>query len=157
LIGPSEDAPPPAGQERVRSRQHVVRARWTVRPRPGLPDAAEWGTTLSGAVMQAWLGQRPVSQLTRWLDEEVLVAISMQQRRRRAAGPRSVLPVTVRSVRVQHPHAEVAELAAHLSVGQRSVAMALRLEAVGDRWLGTAVELGPRIGPAQTTREEVIE
>jgi DUF971 family protein len=55
-----------------------------------------------------------------------------------------VLPVAVRSVRVQHPSAEVAELAAHVVVGARDSVLAIRLEPLGDRWVCTALELDPR-------------
>ena len=122
----------------------VVRARWTVRPRPDLPDARQWGATLGLAVLQALLGQRPIAQLNRWLADDVLSAVTVQQRRRRTEPGRAVRPVVVRSVRVQHPSAEVAEVSAHLLVGTGHMAVALRLEAMGDRWLCTALELDPR-------------
>jgi hypothetical protein len=61
--------------------------------------------SLALALLQALLAQRPITQLNRWRAEDVLVAVSMQQRRR--PGPsRAVLPVVVRSVLVQHPSAE---------------------------------------------------
>jgi hypothetical protein len=43
-------------------RVSTVKARWAARPRPGLPDAQEWSTTLALAVIQTLLGQRPVAQ-----------------------------------------------------------------------------------------------
>ena len=46
-------------------RVSIVKARWAARPRPGLPDAQEWSTTLALAVIQALVGQRPVSQPNR--------------------------------------------------------------------------------------------
>ena len=46
-------------------RVSTVKARWAARPRPGLPDAQEWSTTLALAVIQALVGQRPVSQAIR--------------------------------------------------------------------------------------------
>jgi hypothetical protein len=125
-------------------RVSTVKARWAARPRPGLPDAQEWSTTLALAVIQALVGQRPVSQLNRWVVDEVLVAISMYQRRSLALHGRIAIPTAVRSVRVQHPDPEVAEVAAHVAMARRSAAMALRLEALGDRWLCTALELGAR-------------
>jgi hypothetical protein len=125
-------------------RVSTVKARWAARPRPGLPDAQAWSTTLALAVIQALVGQRPVSQLNRWVVDEVLVAISMYQRRSLALHGRIAIPTAVRSVRVQHPDPEVAEVAAHVAMGRQSAAMALRLEALGDRWLCTALELGAR-------------
>jgi hypothetical protein len=76
--------------------------------------------------------------------DEVLVAISMYQRRSLALHGRIAIPAAVRSVRVQHPDPGVAEVAAHVAIGRRSAAMAFRLEALGDRWLCTALELGAR-------------
>lgn len=123
----------------------VVRARWTARPRRGLPDACEWGAALALAVFQALLAQRPIAQLNRWLADDVLSAVSVQQRRRRTEpGRAAVRPVVVRSVRVQHPSADVAEVSVHLVVGTTHTAVALRLEAVANRWLCTAFELDLR-------------
>ena len=127
------------------ARVTVTRARWTVRPRPDLPDAAEWSASLIVAVVQALLAQRPIAQLNRWLADDVLAAVSRQQRRRRSAPPRTVVPVGLHSLRVQHPHPEVAEVAARVAVGGSSTPVALRLEALGTRWLGTALELDPRM------------
>jgi hypothetical protein len=125
-------------------RVSMVKARWAAKQRPGLPDAREWSTTLALALTQSLLGQRSVAQLNRWVVDEVLVAISMYQRRSLALHGRIAIPTAVRSVRVQHPDPEVAEVAAHVAMGRRSAAMALRLEALGDRWLCTALELGAR-------------
>jgi hypothetical protein len=120
-----------------------VRERWTCIPRAGLPDAAAWSASLAPAVLQAMLAQRPVSQLARWLAEDVLTAVALHERERRADRGRRAVPVTLRSVRVQHPQPEAAEVSVQLVVGQRCVPLALRLEALGDRWLCTALELGP--------------
>ncbi len=130
----------------------VVRAKWATPPRPDLPAAAEWAATLALAVVQAMLAQRPIAQLNRWLAEEVLAEVSRQGRRRRSAGDRRAVPVTLRSVRVQHPDPAVAEVSVHVMVGQRSEAVALRLEAVGKgatgtRWLCTALEFAPQLRP----------
>ncbi|HMG30973.1 MAG TPA: Rv3235 family protein [Jiangellaceae bacterium] len=125
-------------------RVSMVKAAWAAKQRSGLPDAREWSTTLALALTQALLGQRPVAQLNRWVVDEVLVAVSMYQRRSLAQHGRIAIPTAVRSVRVQHPDPTVAEVAAHVAIGKRSAAMAFRLEALGDRWLCTALELGAR-------------
>jgi hypothetical protein len=127
------------------ARVTVTRARWTARPRPDLPDAGEWGASLVVAVVQALLAQRPIAQLNRWLADDVLVAVSRQQRQRRSAPSRTVVRVGLCSLRVQHPHPEVAELAARVLVGTATTAVALRLEVLGTRWLGTALELDRRM------------
>lgn len=126
-------------------RVSMVKARWAAKQRPGLPDAREWSTTLALALTQSLLGQRSVTQLNRWVVDDVLVAIGMYQRRSLALHGRIAIPTAVRSVRVQHPDPEVAEVAVHVVIGKRSAAMAFRLEALGDRWLCTALELGVRM------------
>lgn len=121
----------------------VNRSRWCARPDPRLPDARTWSSSLAMALVEALHAQRPIAQLNRWVDEEVLSAIFLAARRGRGpVGRLTVLPV-LRSVRLQHPHPEVAEVSAHVSVQGRSMALAFRLEALGDRWLCTALELGP--------------
>jgi len=132
-------------------RVSMVRARWAARQRAGLPDARAWSTALALALIQTLLGQRAVSQLNRWVAEEVLAAISMYQRRSLRVHGRIAVPSAVRSVRVQHPDPEVAEVAAHVVIGKRSAAMAFRLEALGDRWLCTALELGSPRGASRVS------
>jgi hypothetical protein len=122
-------------------RMSTVKARWAARPRRGLPNAQEWSAKLALAITQTLTGQRPVAQLNRWVVDEVLTAISMYQRRSLQTHGR-IAPAALRSVRVQHPDPEVAEVSAHVVIGKRSAAMAFRLEALGDRWLCTALELG---------------
>ena len=141
------DEPDPVTAERRIGGARLVKARWTAKPRPGLPDAVAWGSSLATAMVEALLAQRPVAQLNRWLAEEVLADISLHQRRRIAQGRQPTVPVSLRSLRVQHPQPEAAEVAALLMVGRRPMAMAFRLEALGDRWLCRALELGPRPEP----------
>jgi hypothetical protein len=143
LAAPAEVVPvrPRAGEGTLT----VVRARWTVRPRPDLPDVCQWGAALALAVVQALLAQRPIAQLNRWLADDVLSMVSLQQRRLRSAPDRAVRPVLVRSLRVQHPGAEVAEVSAHVVVGSLDSALAFRLEALGERWLCTALEFDARV------------
>jgi hypothetical protein len=137
---------------------------------PTVRDPREWAAVLAVALVQTLHGLRPVSQLERWLDPEVLAAVGFTARRRARADLRPPTPgrggarsarqesgrsapqanvrgaplPSVRSVRVQCPAPAVAEVAVHLLLGRRSLAMALRLQAYGDRWLCTALELGPR-------------
>ena len=124
----------------------TVKGCWAARPRAGLPDAQQWSARLALAVVQTLLGQRPVAQLNRWMVDEVLAAISMSQRRYLKVQGRVALHTGLRSVRVQHPGPEVAEVSAHVAIGKQSAALAFRLEALGDRWLCTALELAPPRG-----------
>jgi hypothetical protein len=153
------DAPDPTAPVIGGARVAVLKTRWLARPRPDLPDAAGWSALLAPAVIQVLLTQRPIAQLNRWLADDVLAEVSRLQRRRRGAGHRAIVPVVLRSVRVQHPGPDAAEVAAHLMIGTRSAALALRLEATaagptGGRWLCTVLDFGP---PAQTLREDWIE
>jgi hypothetical protein len=134
-------AAPTAGNDRG-VRMSTVKARWAARPRRGLPDAQNWGAKLALAITQTLVGERPAAQLNRWVVDEVLAGISMYQRRSLRTHGRIAMPTALRSVRVQHPDPEVAEVSAHVVIGKRSAAMAFRLEALGDRWLCTALELG---------------
>jgi hypothetical protein len=131
-------------------RVRTVKACWAAQPRQGLPDAEKWSTTLALAVIQTLLGQRPVAQLNRWMVEEVLAAISMHQRRTLRVQGRKAIPAALRSVHVQHPSPDVAEVSAHVSIGKQSAPMAFRLEALGERWICTALQVGPR--PSRTDR-----
>jgi Family of unknown function (DUF6459) len=146
LVEHDEDDAPMAAPNDRGIRVHTVRARWAARPRPGLPNAQDWSTMLALAIIQVLLGKRPAAQLNRWMVDDVLAAISLMQRHNLKVRGRTAVPAAVRSVRVQHPSPEAVEVSAHVVIGKRSAAMAFRLEALGDRWLCTALELGARTG-----------
>ena len=103
-------------------------------------DVKQWAATLALAVFEALHGRRPIGQLTRWVDDRVQAAIAFQ--RRRSAPLALARPAVLRSIRVQYPRPDAAEVCAHLSLTGRSSAVALRLEIWGDHWLCTAVEFG---------------
>jgi hypothetical protein len=111
------------------------------RTAPGLPDARAWSVALAVTLLEVVTARRPSSQLSRWLTQDVLDGLGGRLPRRGSAVPPA--PVALKSVRVQYPRTGVAEVSVHARIGNRSVAMALRLEARGDRWLCTALELGP--------------
>lgn len=118
------------------------------RPAPGLPDPAEWAALLALAVAQALHGLRPVGQLERWTTEQVLAdlrGLIRRRQRRHAASHREsrTPPIMVASVRAQCPTPYVVEAAAHVRVAGHSLAVAARLESLGDRWQCVALELGP--------------
>ena len=144
-----EPVPPQPGSDETLA--VVLRSRWCARVRPDLPDARRWSTALALALVETLHALRPVQQLTRWLDDDVMDAVALHVRRRRMSVPvvagRSPAPPAIRSVRIQHPDPEVAEVSVHLGTARRSAAFAFRLEASGQRWLCTALELGPRAGP----------
>ena len=143
-----EPVPPQPGPDQTVA--VVLRSRWCARVRPDLPDARRWSTALALALVETLHALRPVQQLTRWLDDDVMDAVTLHVRRRRATAPvvlgrPPAAPPAIRSVRIQHPDPEVAEVSVHLGTTRRSAALAFRLEASGQRWLCTALELGPRV------------
>jgi hypothetical protein len=99
------------------------------------------------AVAETLQGRRPVGQLTRWVDEQVLATLTVSLRQRRAQPGRSAAessrPAVLRSVHLQYPQPGAVEAAAHVQLAGRSTAFAFRLQAWYDRWLCTALELGP--------------
>jgi hypothetical protein len=101
---------------------------------------------LAQAVSEVLAGDRPISQMVRYTDEAVFSELNRRVRllglsttaNARGARERSA----VRSVRVCKPTTHVAEIAAHVRHGQRSRAIALRMEIRRNRWVCTALELG---------------
>lgn len=140
---------PPASVSLDSVRVSLVAGGWCVAQRRGLPDSRTWSVTLAVALVETLYAFRPVAQLGRWLDDDVLAAVGIHQRRRqlanRARGVRARPPV-VRAVRIQHPEPNVAEVAVQLQAGARFGALAFRLVASGERWLCTALEVGGRPG-----------
>jgi hypothetical protein len=113
---------------------------------PALPDAQAWASRLVQAVTEVLAGDRPIGQLIRWTDP---VVFSDLNRRVRVLGLTTTATArgskercAVRSVHVSAPTPEVAEVAAHVRHGDRSRAVALRLEVHRGRWVCTALELG---------------
>jgi len=100
----------------------------------------------ASAVVEVVGGDRGPSQLLRWTTEPVYAEL---QRRaallaRTTPGDRRVrrLRSQVRSVHVFCPSAEAAELSVHVRHGERSRAIAARIELVGARWCCTVLEFG---------------
>jgi hypothetical protein len=100
----------------------------------------------ASAVVEVVGGDRGPQQLLRWTTEPV-----HQELQHRAAllarttpGDRRVrrLRSQVRSVHVFCPSAEAAELSIHVRHGERSRAIAARIELVERRWCCTALEFG---------------
>lgn len=113
---------------------------------PALPEVRVWGARMAQAVSEVLAGDRPISQLVRFTDDVVFMELN---RRVRMLGMNSTAGMrgskeksTVRSVRVFMPEPCIAEVAAHVRHGQRSRAVAFRLEIRRNRWVCTALELG---------------
>jgi hypothetical protein len=119
--------------------------------RAQLPEPRAWGGRLVQALVEVLAGDRPAGQLVRWTSSEVyddvtaLVPMPSRPRPgRRALPPGAGLPAraAVRSVHVTEPADGVAEVAATVTRGRRTTAVALRLEGLDGRWQCTALELG---------------
>jgi hypothetical protein len=112
---------------------------------PPAPDPQPWAARFLQAVVEVVASQRPLSQLARWTDSDVYAEISGRRSRvadRHAdAGSRSGRRV-VASVRICRPWPDVAEVAARVTAGGRSRAIAARLDYVRGRWLCTAIDFG---------------
>jgi hypothetical protein len=112
----------------------------------GLPGVRVWGGRLAQAVSEVLVGDRPISQLVRFTDDAVFMDLNRRVRMlglNSTAGSRGAKEKsTVRSVRVFMPAPSIAEVAAHVRHGERSRAIALRLEVRRNRWVCTALELG---------------
>lgn len=113
---------------------------------PVLPEVRVWGARLAQAVSEVLAGDRPISQLVRFTDDVVFMELNRRVRMlgmNSTAGTRGAKEKsTVRSVRVFMPEPCIAEVAAHVRHGQRSRAVAFRLEVRRNRWVCTALELG---------------
>jgi hypothetical protein len=113
---------------------------------PDLPDPRQWVARLAGAISDVMIGARPAAQLTRWLTRDQLTRVSARaaaiSRHPSARAQRKTPQArTVRAVRVCPVASGVIEASAVLVGGERSQAIAFRIEAVAGRWLATVVDL----------------
>ena len=114
---------------------------------PGDAAALEaFAHRFASAVVEVMGGDRGPSQLLRWTTERVYADL---QRRasllaRTTPGDRRVrrLRSQVRSVHLFCPSAEAAEVSVHVRHGERSRAIAARIELVEGRWCCTALQFG---------------
>ncbi len=113
------------------------------------PDPGPWASRFAQAVVEVMGGHRQVAQLTGWTSPAVYRDLERRARhsaRVTATGSgapqRSTLRPQVSSVHVCRLGAQVAEACVRVRHGRRSRAIALRLEAAGERWRCTAIELG---------------
>lgn len=133
----------PQPPEATRSPGEAERAARATRSRP-LPPPRPWAGRFAQAVIEVLSGLRPIAQLVRWTSAHVYEEI---RRNTGASGdwarsPRTAERLAVRSVRLSLPRDDVTEVSAVVEVGGRARALALRLEAEGERWLCTELELG---------------
>jgi len=113
-------------------------------PRPDtLPQPGPWTRRLLVGLIESADGRRAVQQLSPLLGFAITRALGADFERAAESGTRHWLHrASVQSVRSTEPAAGVAELCATLRVGERIRAVAVRLEATGDRWRCTRLQLG---------------
>ena len=109
-------------------------------------EVRAWAATFAQAVVEVVGGDRPVAQLLRCTTARVYNDLNRRVRilARTAPAPmrrRTVRP-QVRSVHVFQPTPRSAEISVHVRHGQRSRALAARLEHRDGRWTCTALQLG---------------
>ncbi len=107
--------------------------------------AEGWAPTFIQAVVEVIACDRPATQLVRWTSRQVYTEILTRQqnvaRHRRESGVRSTRQ-HVATVRLCQPGPDCAEIAARVTFGSRSRAIAARLDRHHDRWLCTAIQFG---------------
>ncbi len=106
-------------------------------------EVKTWTARFAQAAAESIGGDRPVSQLVRWTSRDVYRDLERRVQLVRLARPagrtRAIRP-QVRSVHVFQPSPGRAEVSVHLRHGERSRALAARLEYRRDRWVCTALE-----------------
>lgn len=93
---------------------------------------------LMRAILEVLQGRRPASQLTRWLSDAALAELLHRVRQRRHGHV-----WTMRSVRVQQPGPNGAEVTFRIGHGRRDAALAMRLDQRGGRWMCSVLDFGP--------------
>ena len=108
---------------------------------PVAPELRQLAASLTSALVEVLSGQRSALQLERWVEPELLSLLTHLRR----AGRGDL--VKLRSVRVQAPHSEALEVAAHLRQGAASRAAAVRITWRRGQWVAThlAIALRPDV------------
>jgi hypothetical protein len=116
---------------------------------PGHDGDAEiraWAARFAQAVVEVTGGDRPLAQLLRWTSPRVYAELGrrvriMAQSRPLGQQVRAIRP-QVRSVHVFRPVPTGVEVSVHVRYGQRSRAIAARLEQQSGRWTCTDLRIG---------------
>lgn len=115
-------------------------ASWAGPDPDDLPAARSWAIRLAQVLMEALQGRRPLAQLSRWLDPAALAALTRQLRHR--AGPHLL---QLQAIHLHRTTATIVEaVALYRAPGHRLRPVAFRLEARGERWVCTALDVEPR-------------
>ena len=106
------------------------------------PNAREWSTRLTQAIVEVFVGVRPAAQLSQFTTLDVLHKLERWTGRFIGGIGTPTRRPRVVSVHVCEPCDGIAEACATVDTGPRRRAFAIRLEARGGRWQCTALELG---------------
>lgn len=108
-------------------------------------DAHAWAGRFLQAVVEVVSSDRPLTQLARWTDSEVYDDLGRrrdQVAQHRRPGHQRSGRQQVATIHVCQPSADAAEVAARVTMGARSRAIAARLQFERGRWLCTALVFG---------------
>jgi hypothetical protein len=109
-------------------------------------EVRAWAARFAQATVEVLGGDRPVAQLLRWTTARVYTDLDRRVRilGRTAPAPqrRRTIRPQVRSVHVFQPEPGSAEVSVHVRHGQRSRALAARVERRNGRWTCVALQLG---------------
>jgi hypothetical protein len=112
----------------------------------GRAELERFAHQFARAVVEVVGGDRGPQQLLRWTSESVYAQLQRRSALLAGATPNDRrirrLRGQVRSVHVFCPSPEAAELSVHVRQGERSRAIAARIELVDGRWCCTALEFG---------------
>ena len=111
-----------------------------------VPHPINWAGHMARMVFEVSCGERPSAQLNRWVSRDQLSLLALRGRsysRHPATRAQKGLSRLrkVRAVRAMQVAPGIIEASAVLVGTARSHAIAMRMEAVGNQWLLTAVEL----------------
>lgn len=109
-------------------------------------EVRRWAARFAQAVVEVTGGDRPLTQLLRWTSPRVYAELSRRVRimaQTRPVGPRRrTIRPQIRSVHVSLPVPTAAEVSVHVRHGQRSRAIAARLEHRSGHWTCTDLRIG---------------
>ncbi|HET8560043.1 MAG TPA: Rv3235 family protein [Marmoricola sp.] len=141
--------PPRQGTIPLASTQGTLALQFDSAPPPPAPAPEvleRFATRFAHALVEVTAGDRGPQQLLRWTSEQVYDDLTRRAQARQRTSPpdrrvRRIRP-QVRSVRVFRPGPACAEVSIHVRHGQRSQAIAARIDLVNGHWCCTAVQFG---------------
>ena len=113
---------------------------------PAEAEVRIWAHRFAQAVVEVTAGDRPLAQLLRWTSarvyQDLTRRVQVMARTRNAPARRRTIRAQVCSVHVFQPSTGTAEVSVHVRYGQRSRAIAARLERRRGAWTCTVLQLG---------------